>query len=92
MSCADTRFRPFVRGLALSHVFNEPVSISSVYDVAGLPTLMTIVYAIAVFVIEKLDARMLKLKVVSFPASLACPRARGWLARARPISGIVNGE
>ena len=64
MSCADTRFRPFVRGLALTQVFNEPVSISSVYDVAGLPTLMTVVYAIAVFVIEKPDAHLSKLEVV----------------------------
>ena len=60
--------------LAPTHVFDEPVSISSVYDVAGLPTLTTVVYAIAVFVIEKLDARLSKLEVVSFPATLACPR------------------
>ena len=39
-----------------SQAFDGPVSISSVRDVAGLPTLMTVVYAIAVFVIEKFDA------------------------------------
>ena len=37
---------------------DEPVSISSVYDVA-------------VFVTEKFDARLSKLEVVPFPASLA---------------------
>ena len=57
--------------LAPTHVFDEPVSISSVYDVAGLPTLMTVVYAIAVFVIEKLDARLSMLEVVSFADTLA---------------------
>ena len=57
--------------LAPTQVFDEPVSISSVYDVAGLPTLMTVVYAIAVFAIEKLDARLSMLEVVSFPATLA---------------------
>ena len=56
--------------------FDEPVSISSVYNVAGIPTLMFAVYAIAVFVIERLDASLSKLEVVSFPASLACPRAK----------------
>ena len=50
--------------LAPTHVIGEPVSISSLYDVAGLPTLMTVVYAIAVFVIEKFDARLSKLEVV----------------------------
>ena len=43
---------------------DEPVLLSSLYDVAGLPTLMTVVYAIAVFVIEKFDARLSKLEVV----------------------------
>ena len=43
--------------LALTQVFDEPVSISSVYDVAGLPTLTTFVYAMAVFVIDRLVAR-----------------------------------
>ena len=75
-----------------TQAFDGHVSISSVYDVAGLPTSMTVVYAITVFVTEKLDARLSKLEVVWFPATLACPRARGWLARARSISGIVNGE
>ena len=49
--------------IAPTQVFDEPVSISSVYDVAGLPTLMSVVYAIDVFVIEKLDARLSKLEV-----------------------------
>ena len=40
--------------LAPTQVFDEPVSISSVYDVAGLPTLLTVVYAIAVFAMENL--------------------------------------
>ena len=78
--------------LAPTQVFYEPVSISSVCDVAGLPTLMTVVYAIAVFVMEKLGARLSKLEVVSFPATLACPRAKRRLANAQSISGIVNGE
>ena len=43
---------------------DEPVAISSVYDVAVLPTLTTAVYAIAVFVIKKLDTRLSKLEVV----------------------------
>ena len=43
--------------------FDKPVSMSSVCDVAGLPTLMSVVYAIDVFVIEKLDARLSKLEV-----------------------------
>ena len=46
-----------------TRAFDEPISISSVCDVAGLPTLMTVVYAIAVFVIEKLDARLSKLEL-----------------------------
>ena len=50
--------------LAPTQVFDEPVSISSVYDVAGLPTLMTVVYAIAVFVTEKFEAHLSKLEVV----------------------------
>ena len=45
--------------------FDEPVSISSVYNVAGIPTLMAVVYDIAVFVIEKLDACLPKLEVHS---------------------------
>ena len=53
-----------------TQAFEEPVSIGSVCDVAGLPTLMTVVYAKTVFVIEKLDARLSKLEVVSFPATL----------------------
>ena len=44
--------------------FDEPVSISSVYNVAGIPTLMAVIYDIAVFVIEKLDACLSKLEVV----------------------------
>ena len=44
--------------IAPTQVFDEPVSISSVYDVAGLPTLMTVVYATAVFVTDKLVARL----------------------------------
>ena len=43
--------------------FDEPVSISSVYNVAGIPTLMAVIYDIAVFVIEKLDACLSKLEV-----------------------------
>ena len=39
-------------------------SISSVREVAGLPTLMTVVYAIAVFVTEKFEAHLSKLEVV----------------------------
>ena len=65
--CADARLRPFVCGTSTvppTRAFDEPVSISSVYDVAGLPTLMTVVYAISVFVIEKLDACLSKLEVV----------------------------
>ena len=41
-----------------TQAFDGPVSISSFYDVAGLPTLMTVVYATAVFVIDKLVARL----------------------------------
>ena len=44
--------------------FDEPVPISSLYDVAGFPTLMTVVYAITVFVTEKLDDRLSKFEVV----------------------------
>ena len=47
-----------------TQVFDGFVSISSVRDVAGLPTLTTVVYAIAVFVIEKPDARLSKLAIV----------------------------
>ena len=46
-----------------TQAFDEPVSISSVYNVAGIPTLMSVVYAIAVFVIERLDASLSKLEV-----------------------------
>ena len=47
-----------------TQAFDGPVSISSVCDVARLPTLMTVVYAIAVFVIEKHDALLSKLAIV----------------------------
>ena len=49
---------------ATTQSFDGPVSISSVYNDEGLPTLMTVVYAIAVFAMEKLDARLSKLEVV----------------------------
>ena len=47
-----------------TQAFDGPVSISNVYNDEGLPTLMTVVYAIAVFAMEKLDARLSKLEVV----------------------------
>ena len=59
-----------------TQAFDGPVSISSVYNDEGLPTLMTVVYAIAVFAMEKLDARLSKFEVVLCPATLACPRAK----------------
>ena len=61
VSCADARLRPFVCGTSTvppTRAFDEPASISSVCDVAGLPTLMTVVYATAVFVTDKLVARL----------------------------------
>ena len=50
--------------MAPTQAFDGPVSISSVCDVARLPTLMTVVYAIAVFVTEKFEAHLSKLEVV----------------------------